>query len=214
MSRKFVVGCVVCFGALCANLARAELTTYTFQGELWFVSPSFSGVLSVGDPITGSFSFDSATPDSVADPANGLYRPSVSVSMSNPLAFSFTSPASTSSISVANGSTDLFAVALGPLGAGPVVGGLRLSGWELAVLDTAGAMLNSDSANGPLMFSFADYASLEVFFAGGNFISTLTSFQLASPVPEPESYAMLLAGLGVLGFIVRRRKQNTRPGNR
>ena len=26
-------------------------------------------------------------------------------------------------------------------------------------------------------------------------------------VPEPESYAMMLAGLGLLGFIVRRRKR-------
>jgi len=29
----------------------------------------------------------------------------------------------------------------------------------------------------------------------------------ASPVPEPETYAMLLAGLGMLGFAARRRKQ-------
>lgn len=35
-------------------------------------------------------------------------------------------------------------------------------------------------------------------------ISTLT----ISPVPEPETYAMLLAGLGLVGFSVRRRQQN------
>lgn len=29
-----------------------------------------------------------------------------------------------------------------------------------------------------------------------------------SPVPEPETYAMLLAGLGLIGFTARRRKQN------
>jgi hypothetical protein len=29
-----------------------------------------------------------------------------------------------------------------------------------------------------------------------------------TPIPEPETYAMLLAGLGLLGFTARRRKQN------
>lgn len=29
-----------------------------------------------------------------------------------------------------------------------------------------------------------------------------------TPVPEPETYAMLLAGLGLIGFTARRRKQN------
>ena len=29
---------------------------------------------------------------------------------------------------------------------------------------------------------------------------------IGSPIPEPETYAMLLAGLGLLGFIARRRK--------
>jgi hypothetical protein len=29
-----------------------------------------------------------------------------------------------------------------------------------------------------------------------------------SPVPEPESYAMMLAGLGLMGFIARRKTKN------
>lgn len=36
----------------------------------------------------------------------------------------------------------------------------------------------------------------------------LASASPPPPVPEPESYAMLLAGLGLLGFTVRRRKRN------
>lgn len=32
---------------------------------------------------------------------------------------------------------------------------------------------------------------------------------LVSPVPEPETFAMLLAGLGLLGFSARRRNNNT-----
>lgn len=30
-----------------------------------------------------------------------------------------------------------------------------------------------------------------------------------APIPEPETYAMLLAGLGLMGFVARRRKQRT-----
>ena len=35
---------------------------------------------------------------------------------------------------------------------------------------------------------------------------TLASTTMA-PIPEPETYAMMLAGLGLMGFVARRRKQ-------
>jgi hypothetical protein len=38
-------------------------------------------------------------------------------------------------------------------------------------------------------------------------ISLTYTFQTAAPVPEPETYAMMLAGLGLMGFVARRRKQ-------
>lgn len=40
-------------------------------------------------------------------------------------------------------------------------------------------------------------------YINGNSLVTLTSI---SPVPEPETYAMLLIGLGLIGFIARRRE--------
>jgi hypothetical protein len=39
----------------------------------------------------------------------------------------------------------------------------------------------------------------------GLFHVTANNFTLAPAVPEPETYAMLLAGLGLLGFVARRR---------
>jgi hypothetical protein len=35
----------------------------------------------------------------------------------------------------------------------------------------------------------------------------ITEGYLLTAVPEPETYAMLLAGLGLMGFVARRRKQ-------
>ncbi|MEQ1778801.1 MAG: FxDxF family PEP-CTERM protein [Nitrosomonas sp.] len=34
-------------------------------------------------------------------------------------------------------------------------------------------------------------------------------FDAVPSIPEPQTYAMLLAGLGVLGFMARRRKETT-----
>ena len=53
-----------------------------------------------------------------------------------------------------------------------------------------------------------------VFDASGNSVSNFTDtstsgfdyYQQTAPIPEPETYAMLLAGLGLLGFAARRRK--------
>lgn len=41
---------------------------------------------------------------------------------------------------------------------------------------------------------------------GGSFAGTLNASPTA-PIPEPETYAMMLAGLGLMGFVARRRKQ-------
>jgi hypothetical protein len=40
---------------------------------------------------------------------------------------------------------------------------------------------------------------------GGAYAGTISAF--AVPVPEPETYAMMLVGLGMMGFMVRRRKE-------
>ncbi|WP_294267742.1 FxDxF family PEP-CTERM protein [Propionivibrio sp.] len=48
------------------------------------------------------------------------------------------------------------------------------------------------------------------FRVEGNYATNGMGLRVESftaPVPEPESYAMLLAGLGLLGFMARRRKQ-------
>jgi hypothetical protein len=45
--------------------------------------------------------------------------------------------------------------------------------------------------------------------SSGNFtVRAQDQLYMATPVPEPQTYAMLLAGLGLMGFIARRRRQD------
>ena len=44
-------------------------------------------------------------------------------------------------------------------------------------------------------------------YTGFSFSGLVTIGEIAAPVPEPETYAMILAGLGLLGVITRGRKQ-------
>jgi hypothetical protein len=42
-----------------------------------------------------------------------------------------------------------------------------------------------------------------------NEVSNTTSLFTITPVPEPETYAMLTAGLALVGFATRRKKVNS-----
>ena len=58
------------------------------------------------------------------------------------------------------------------------------------------AVFDTNDANGPV----------GRVFATGTFTATLNNN--VAPVPEPETYAMMLAGLGMLGLASRRRRQS------
>jgi hypothetical protein len=85
----------------------------------------------------------------------------------------------------------------------------------VSLRDGSGSVLGSFSAS-TLSSGSASFSNLAAgnysyrvtgsgFLAGGTFTSTLTPVNV-SPVPEPGSLAMLLAGLGMVGFIARRRR--------
>ena len=54
------------------------------------------------------------------------------------------------------------------------------------------------------VIGYNDSASIALYGDWDDFVIGVN----AVPVPEPEVYAMLLAGLGLLGYVARRREQN------
>jgi hypothetical protein len=63
-----------------------------------------------------------------------------------------------------------------------------------------GLYISPTSASPGLVGQWADTADTEQHFYVVEYV--------VSPIPEPQTYAMLLAGLGLLGFTARRKKQN------
>ena len=65
-----------------------------------------------------------------------------------------------------------------------------------------GAVIDSINATGELTIAVDRNASID--FYGFDYLKLS---DVAAPVPEPETYAMLLAGLGLIGFSARSRKR-------
>ena len=102
----------------------------------------------------------------------------------------------------------------------------QLAVWEI-VNETSGTY-NVDKYNASKGSFYATSSSTLSITTANNWLSSLGSatptltlsvwketpgyptqdLAVFAPVPEPETYAMMLAGLGLMGFVARRRKQN------
>jgi hypothetical protein len=92
-----------------------------------------------------------------------------------------------------------------------VGGGTGTGGTAGDTLVTSGTSLHSGEMDVWTLSSDNLAAGDYYVLVSGNLVSdTSASFGgavMLAPVPEPETYGMMLAGLGVLGFLARRRKQ-------
>ncbi len=94
-------------------------------------------------------------------------------------------------------------------GAGSLVTNLANTGLMGLTIDPSGNFLATDysTSNTPLYEINTSDGSLTSLGNTGVANAMALTYEGVAAVPEPETYAMMLAGLGLLGFLARRRKQ-------
>ena len=221
---------LIAFALDLGPLAHAAPVTYYFGGQVRTVDAILQPTISVGDAFAGSFTFDSAAiDDSPFDPHHGLYLPKPEFSATL-RSMNFFAPSTniSGSIVVLNDAGTPFPVDSFLAGntdddgsRSSSVNGLHFSGISVSLWDLTASTFASDSlpVSGLNLGSFSDgYKFFVLTFRGSNSqaiyrsIGDLNYISL-TPIPEPENFAMLLAGLGLLAFAVTGRGESGQVGS-
>jgi PEP-CTERM motif len=162
-------------------LAVLAVLCASLQTQAAVQTYNFDGVMDsgvyLGESFNGTFSFDDATIDNIGFDLASLLSFDMTFLSTN---FSLTNVAGTPDVSFQDGS--FLGLALNINSSIPDVGFTFVPGY----LDTSDAYIAYESNLG--------------FDGAGN-----VNYAIAAPVPEPESYGMLLAGLGLIGLASRRK---------
>lgn len=71
---------------------------------------------------------------------------------------------------------------------------------------TSAALMPRNGSGTKCMAGWNGYDGNHNLVAGGTMMGTLPNSQTIAPLPEPQTYAMLLAGLGLVGWTARRQR--------
>ena len=202
---------------LSPSLASADTITFSFAGTVDGVDPVLASAFSVGDPLTGTFVFDSnATPAancisiSVKSYCTPYESPAQSLEATLGSSYTFSGNAFViQNTPPVGGTPDAWGVVANPplqLSGltGPPVNGSVLNFFSLTLRDDSGTALDS----GLVPPVFADYSS-GTFVLGFDDPNLGASYIVGGPItslnpiatPEPPTALLLLAGVaGILGM--------------
>src|SRR5882672_153920 len=211
---------------LAAALAAAALAfgapavADTFQGTVWSLTYSGSP-LADADPLHETYRVTLGV-DTNGYTGTGSFLDQVAIKVSSSLvsASRFAAPGGTSAWSLAAGGLNANgcsgsgggfecanSTAILNFGKGVAINpgngvGIDYS-WTFDLTMNNGALITSVGGDSiKARFVNANGAKVGDLVSEGATLTTITS-----PIPEPETYAMLLAGLGLMGFVARRRQK-------
>jgi PEP-CTERM motif-containing protein len=194
---------ILSIGMLVAAVAETNAApiTFNFQGTVELVDQSLTGAFAIGQLLSGSYTFESATLGSGATPTSYDALTGVSFTIGSYLA---TSDGSVSEIAVQNDPTlDFYDVTVQALVGGSVGGDLPNT-FAIRLQDFTGLALNSEDlpTTPPPLAQFPVTQWFLQFDSGAQVEGSLTSLTQATSVPEPSS--LLLLSSGLIGLALRR----------
>lgn len=234
-----MIGFLFSFVMLFATNSYAATATWSISGNLVQISQELLPYFSIDDAITGSMTVEEragceatsggiSTRASFCDHKNAVSSLSVTVGTHS---FNSANPINNGRIQIINNATsvaisgDAFILRFAsPTSNTTDFGTVEYNNINMHFVDSAGSALSSTALTlappDASLFNLAEFMLTFIHVTpieGSNQFQITSStasasnlrFNLISAVPEPESYAMLLAGLGLIGFTIRKRRLNT-----
>lgn len=186
-----------------ASPAAAFPILVSFTGAISQVDANLASAFSDGAPVSGSFEYESTTPD--VQPGNPVFANYSEAPSNGSFQFgTYTATGTTGSIQIDLAPVHVFGVVLGSAVGAPV-GAFSLTGLQLRLDDSTGTVFPDDSLPTTLDLGDFDMAAASLVFSDGTtpaFVTADLTTLTFTPVPEPAAAALLLAAslAGVLAL--------------
>ncbi len=215
----FPASVLLAFGLTLASAAQAAITTFNYTATIVYANvPTLPSVYPLGGTIHGQLRLDDSIANTNNVPGSATYVNALHSSLSTVGDTNVSTQGGNVVVEHIVGVRDSIRFFSGPFFGtagtivGPTVEGWRFIDWELGLDDyTATALQSSVFPTTSILSNLNAFDSHLLYFAyykeGLPLSYVVSDISNITAVPELDSYAMLLAGLGILGLAARRQRK-------